>query len=196
MDLNEKYVDPAESNGVKVPVKNTEKSIPNKIKEALVLPTCMNINPRSIYNKIQEFITLVQEENIQCVFLSESFERPEFDLSRLIQMEDYTVISNPHQRLGKGGRPALLINTKYFHVRNLTNTILQIPWGCEATWALLTPKNVSSSSKIQKIVLCSMYSKPDSRMKTRLLDHISQSYNILSSKYQTGLHFILAGDTN
>ena len=69
MDLNEEYVDPAESNGVKVPVKNTEKNIPNKIKEALVLPTCMNINPRSIYNKIQEFITLVQEENIQCVFL-------------------------------------------------------------------------------------------------------------------------------
>ena len=96
MDLNEKYVDQAESNGVKVPVKNTEKKIPCKIKEALALPTCMNINPRSIYNKIQEFITLVQEENIQCVFLSESFERPEFDLSRLIRMEDYTVISNPH----------------------------------------------------------------------------------------------------
>ena len=41
-----------------------------------------------------------------------------------------------------------------------------------------------------------MYSKPDSRNKTKLLDHISQAYNIISAKFQTGLHFILAGDTN
>ena len=41
-----------------------------------------------------------------------------------------------------------------------------------------------------------MYSKPDSRHKTKLLDHISFAYNVLSAKYQNGLHFILAGDTN
>ena len=41
-----------------------------------------------------------------------------------------------------------------------------------------------------------MYSKPDSRNKTKLLDHIAQAYNIISAKYQTGLYFILAGDTN
>ena len=41
-----------------------------------------------------------------------------------------------------------------------------------------------------------MYSKPDSRKKFLLLDHISEAYNILSKKYGRGLHFVIAGDTN
>ena len=167
-----------------------------KMKEALMLPVCVNLNPRSLYNKSSAFSTFIKEHQVGCMFLSESWERPEYDLSKLIDIDDYTVVSNPHQRKGKGGRPALVINTKNYHVRNLTNTLIQIPWGCEATWALLTPKNVTSASVIQKIAVCSLYSKPDSRAKTKLLDHISLGYNILSAKYQTGLHFIFAGDTN
>ena len=76
-----------------------------------MLPTCVNINPRSLYNKSVEFITFIKEHKIQCVFLSESWERPEFNLSKLIDLEDYKIISNPHQRKGNGGRPALLVNT-------------------------------------------------------------------------------------
>ena len=82
------------------------------------------------------------------------------------------------------------------NVRNITNTLITIPWGCEAIWALISPKNARNTSKIQNIALCSIYSKPDSRHKTKLLDHISFAYNVLSAKYQNGLHFILAGDTN
>ena len=161
-----------------------------------MLPICMNLNPRSIYNKVEEFTTFVKEHNIQCGFLSESWERPEYNLTELIEIEGFTVISNPHQRQGSGGRPAIIINTEYYHVRNLTNTLISIPWGCEATWALLTPKNVTNASKIQKIALCSLYCPPGSRSKTKLLDHISLAYNIISTKYQTGLHFIISGDTN
>ena len=192
MDPNEAGIGPDKQHDAEIPVKN----IPNKITEALTLPTCMNLNPRSIYNKLTEFSTLIKEEEIHCVFLSESWERPEFDLSKLIDIEGYTVISNPHQRKGKGGRPALIINTKHYNVRNITNTLITIPWGCEAIWALISPKNARNTSKIQNIALCSIYSKPDSRHKTKLLDHISFAYNVLSAKYQNGLHFILAGDTN
>ena len=85
----------------------------NKIKEALILPTCMNLNPRSIYNKSEEFIALIVEKNIDCIFLSESWERPEFNLSQLLNIDGYEVISNPHQRQGSGGRPAFVINTKW-----------------------------------------------------------------------------------
>ena len=197
MEPDENNVEPAKCNDDKIPVKtNTTKKVTNKVKEALVLPTCMNLNPRSIYNKAKEFVTFVKEQAIHCIFLSESWERPEFTLSELIQLEDFTVISNPHQRLGVGGRPALVINTKHYYVRNLTNSLIEIPWGVEATWAILTPKNVTNASKIQKIAVCSLYCKPNSKMKTRLLDHISVAYSILSSKFTTGLHFILAGDTN
>ena len=180
---------------VSVKVDKTNK-VAQKVIEAQFLPVCMNLNPRSIYNKVEEFITFVNEHNISCIFLSESWERPEFNLNQLINIEDYSVVSNPHQRVGVGGRPALVINTKQYYVRNLTNTLIDIPWGCEATWALLTPKNVTNASKVQKIAVCSLYCKPDSRTKTKLLDHISQAYSIISTKFPTGLHFILAGDTN
>ena len=78
-----------------------------------MLPTCMNLNPRSVYNKSMKLVTFIKEEQVYCVFISESWERPEFDLSKLIDIEDFTVISNPHQRQGQGGRPALIINIKY-----------------------------------------------------------------------------------
>ena len=81
-------------------------------------------------------------------------------------------------------------------MENLTQTTIEIPWGVEAVWAVLTPKNVSNASKIQKVVVGSIYSKPDSRKKSILLDHISQVYNLLSSKFKKGLHWILCGDTN
>ena len=198
MASNEAGTSPAKQNDAKIPVKNFQKkkNVTNKISEALMLPTCMNLNPRSVYNKLKELVTFIKEEQVHCVFISESWERPEFDLSQLINIEDYTVISNPAQRQGKGGRPALVINTKYYNVRNLTNSLIPIPWGCEAVWALISPKNATSLSKIQYIAVCSLYSKPDSRNKTKLLDHISFAYNVISTKYQNGLHFILAGDTN
>ena len=55
--------------------------------------------------------------------------------------------------------------------------------------ALIYPEN----SEIQRIVCCALYSKPDSRKKSLLLDHISEVYNILSTKYRRGLHFVIGG---
>ena len=66
----------------------------------------------------------------------------------------------------------LLQTPKKFIVENLTQTVLSIPWGVEAVWAVLTPKNINNSSKVKKIMVGSIYSKPDSRKKSILLDHI------------------------
>ena len=128
--------------------------------------------------------------------MSESWERESESLDKIIQLEDYQIISNVHQRLGRGGRPALIINTLKYHVDNLTNTSISIPWGIEITWAMLTPKQATSKSIVQKIAVASIYSKPNSKKKTLLLDHIAEVYHLLNSKYQKGLYFILAGDTN
>ena len=73
---------------------------------------------------------------------------------------------------------------------------MKVPWGVEIVWALITPKHVQHDSKIQKIVLGAVYSKPNSKKKTATLDHISDVFNHMSVKYQKGLHFIIAGDTN
>ena len=104
----------------------------NRVAQALDLPTLWNLNPRSIYNKIDEFNTFVKEEQVDVVFLSESWERDYLTLDQIIQLEDHTVISNVSQRTGMGGRPAIVANKEKFHIQNLTNTLIQIPWGVEA----------------------------------------------------------------
>ena len=156
----------------------------------------MNLNPRSAMNKIKELKTFIEEESIDCAFISESHDRENKRLEDHFDLEDHTVISNLYQRSEKGGRPALIVNNKKYNVQNLTNTLIQIPWGVEVTWALLTPKNVSSDSIIQNIILGSIYSKPNSKKKTATLDHIAETYNFLNSKYGKGTYCILAGDTN
>ena len=86
----------------------------------------MNVNPRSIYNKVEEFHTFVEEEEIDCVFMSESWERPHQPLDEIINLPNHMVISNPHQRKGVGGRPALIINTQKYDVKNITQSLIQI----------------------------------------------------------------------
>ena len=148
----------------------------NKFVQALSLPTLCNINPHSIYNKIDEFHNFVKEEEVDVIFISESWEREHLPLEEIIKLEDFITISNVSQRKEVGGRPALVVNTKKYHVQNVTNSLVQIPWGVEAVWCVLTPTNVTHDSKIQKIACCSFYSKPDSRKKTLFLDHISEAY--------------------
>ena len=117
-------------------------------------------------------------------------------LNEIIHLEEHVVISNVHQRKGVGGRPAIIVNNKKFEIRNLTNTVIPVKWGVEVVWALLTPKTASQSSKIQQIACAAIYSKPGSKQKSDLLDHISDAFHIMNTKYGRGLHFILAGDTN
>ena len=81
-----------------------------KVVEALALPKVLNLNPRSIYNKRNEFETFVKEEAIQLICMSESWEREEESLENVIEIEGYKVLSNVHQRKGKGGRPAIIVN--------------------------------------------------------------------------------------
>ena len=166
------------------------------MKQALVLPTICNINPRSIYNKLQEFITFVEEEKVDCAFLSESWERENLSLNEVIKIENYKVVANVSQRKGLGGRPAIIVNERKYDIIEATNSIVQIPWGVEAVWAILIPKSVNHNSKIQAIACCAFYLQPGLKNRTLLLDHFSDAYNVLGAKYPNGLEFIIAGDAN
>ena len=146
------------------------------------MPSVANINPRSIYGKEKELKSFINEHSIDCTFLSESWERLNFPLENLMGMEGFQVISNPYQRTGRGGRPALIIKKEKYTIRNLTNTVVDIPWGIEAVWALLTPKNSKGNSTVKKIILCSFYSPPNSNTRFQLVDHICAIYHFLSVK--------------
>ena len=72
--------------------------------------------------------------------MSESWERPNQPLEKKNNLPGHTVVSNPHQRKGQRGRPALIINHKKYHVKNITQLLITIPLGTEAVWAIITPK--------------------------------------------------------
>ena len=72
-------------------VKTVKRS--NKQIEALMLPTVININPRSIYNKLDEFHTLVQDLDADLVCMSESWERENLRLEEVIKLDNYKTIS-------------------------------------------------------------------------------------------------------
>ena len=101
----------------------------SKVFQALNLPVICNLNPRSIYNKKDEFCTFVKEEEADLIFMSESWEREYLTLDELINLENHTIISNVSQGTGNGGRPAIFANNQKFDILNVTNTLVQIPWG-------------------------------------------------------------------
>ena len=72
-----------------------------KIVEAENLPKVLNINPRSIYNVKEEFSTFIKEETVDLICISESWERENATLETIIEIDDYKVISNVHQRKGR-----------------------------------------------------------------------------------------------
>ena len=155
------------------------------ITQALTLPKVLNLNPRSAMNKLEHIKVFIEEEDIDVTFISESHDRDNKRLEDNLMLDDHTVMSNIFQRSvsEKGGRPALIENNKKYIIENITNTQINIPWGVEVTWGLLTPRNVSKDSIIKKIVIGAIYVKPNSRKKTATHDHIADVYNTLSAKY-------------
>ena len=99
-----------------------------------------------MYNKVAEFHDFVKSEEIDILFMSESWERKSKTLTEMINLEDHEVLPNVYQRKGKRGRPALIVNKNKFEVRNFTNTLVPVKWGVEA---ILKPKQISQSSKIK-----------------------------------------------
>ena len=51
--------------------------------------------------------------------MSESWERENLPLEKLLQLENYEIISNVKQREFKGGKPAILVNTQKFLVKRI-----------------------------------------------------------------------------
>ena len=141
---------------------------------AIDLPSVMNINPRSVYNKLNEFLTLVEEYESDLIFMSETWDRVTQPLENLIQIEDYRIITAVNPRNFKGGKPALIINEEKYTIKLLNPDPITVPDGVEAVWALLTPKNAKPNKQFSHIAVASIYYRgPKSTRKDALFDHIS-----------------------
>ena len=177
------------------PVRKTLKRN-NLVLQSINLPTITNINPRSIYNKNEEFSLLLEQYSADIITMSESWDRDNLPLEQLLQLDNYEVISNVKQREFKGGKPAILVNTQKYIVKRISPDPITVPVGVEAVWCLVTPKK-RTSDKFKYIAVCSMYYRgPKSTKKKELYDHIAETFHFLSAKYGSNLQYVIAGDTN
>ena len=103
-------------------------------------------------NKLDQLETFINEMSIDVAFISESHESESNLLSSRFESDLFAVISNVHQRKEKGGRPAIIVKKEKYNVENITNSLIDIPWGVEVVWAILTPKNIHRECTVQKIV--------------------------------------------
>ena len=70
----------------------------NLLIESIKLPIIMNINPRSVYNKTDDFKLLLDQYEADIVCMSESWERDNYSLEDLLQLDTYTIVTNEVHR--------------------------------------------------------------------------------------------------
>ena len=71
-------------------------------------------------------------------------------LQQIINLPNHTCISNLHQRLGVGGRPALFFDETKFNVNNVTNNLVDVPWGVEAFGQYLPQNPYQMTAKLKE----------------------------------------------
>ena len=165
-----------------------------KVVTATQLPIIVNLNPRSVYNKKEEFKTMIEQLEVDCCCISESWDRKDSSLEKVIQMEGYQIVKNVVQRKGRGGKPVLMIKKEKYFIKELCPNVITVPPTVEASWALLTPK-IQTNPEVKHIAVASVYYAKRTRRQD-FIDHICEAYNVLVAKYGYGLQFIIAGDYN
>ena len=100
----------------------------------------MALNPRSIFSRTNGLSTMINQYKLNIVGISESWERDNLRLTEIIQIENYKVITNVHQRSNRGGKPALVISEKKYYIKELCPNEITVPVEVEAVWVLLRPK--------------------------------------------------------
>ena len=88
---------------------------------ANTLPKVLMVNPRSLYNKVNEFKTFLKEQDIDLALISEIWERQNQPLDSIIKIDNFKFVSYPHQRSSStsGVRPAIFVNTSKFNVDSI-----------------------------------------------------------------------------
>ena len=108
----------------------------------------------------------------------------------MFEMEGISYISTPRPGAKRGGGAGIAFYSGRFTFSKLN---IFIPKPLEVAWALLRP--IEATGDIKKIILCSLYSPPNSRKNNLLVDHISITYNTLKIQHpEAGI--IICGDKN
>ena len=157
-----------------------------------LLPLCMMLNARSVYNKVDHFKDLYQLSP-DLILVSETWEKRRKQLKDIIGTDSYRTISYHREGNRTGGGCAIVFNEAKYRVESLN---MDTVYGVEAVWALFTPRANTARSKIKRIAVASFYVSPNSIYKTATIDHIIETIHLLRATYDNEVNFLLGGDFN
>ena len=167
----------------------------NKAVQGLSLPAISNYNMRSLLPKLDSFAEDFEERDTGLSFLTEIWEKScnkqhQNKLNELFEMKGLLYISTPRPGLKRGGGVTIAADPTRF---SLTKFNVPNPHQLEVSWGLLKPKQVTGP--ISKIICCAFYSPPNSRKKTKLIDHLYDTLQVLLLDHP-GAGVVIAGDRN
>ena len=161
-----------------------ERSAPSKkTTTAHSLPNIMVTNHRSIFPKFNSLVDELIECEMHVGIHSEIWEDKEKlehqnKIEEALEIHGIIYISNPRPKRRGGGAAITLCDPKSQFT--LSKLPIHVPQDIEVCWGLVKPRTPGS---IKEIVICSFYSPPHSKKKTKLVEHISVNYFILKSTY-------------
>lgn len=100
---------------------------------------------------------------------------------------DYFSTARPGRR---GGGSAITVNNEQYDMKEV---VLNNHNNIEVTFAIVRPK-LKEASNIE-IIACSVYSVPQSKKKSQLIQFITENYNCLKIKFPSA-YFVCGGDIN
>ena len=85
------------------------------------------------------------------------------EVEKMLELDGLKYFSTPRPRGKRGGGAAVIGNTERFDFEKLS---IQIPSHLEVVWVLAKPK--TPDAQFKRILLCSFYSPPRSRLRNKL----------------------------
>ena len=169
--------------------------------EFSAIPKVYSANARSLFPKYNDLIEKLVNNRIDVVQISETWQDVKKDdhndkIDELENKYGYKFYSYARAKyrddgsLTGGGGSALLVNQ-----RNFSSCIIKeiiVPAKLEVVWVKVFPK---IKNQVNTFIFCSIYSKPNSKTKTLLNDHIATNYHLLKMKHEA-IKFFLLGDFN
>ena len=202
-DGNVSFLSESENNSPQLPRQNSKiirvrkncDQLRNNAKVAYHLPTVTVCNMRSFFQKANNWKIDFFEHQGDASLLCEVWHKTESKehkkaLESMLEMDGLQYFSTNRPRGRRGGGAAIIVNKERFHAEKLE---VHIPNHIEVIWVLAKPK--AASAKFKKIILCSFYSPPRSRVRNILKDHIIGTLQRLVVKYPD-CGILIGGDRN
>ena len=167
----------------------------DKLLKCLSLPIISVSNLRSLLPKINSFKKDILERDIGLALLCEIWQvkgkkKNMCEIEKMLEIEGLKYISTPRASYKRGGGCAIVAHLPQF---SLEKVDVIIPRSVEVVYGLLRPRN--PTTELREIIAVAFYCPPKSRSKSKLLDHIITTVQMLLTKYpRAGI--VIGGDRN